>query len=141
MPGRYAEIIGVGAPLTGEQLLESGAAAEIGSMLAQLAVIDGAVRSTSWNDPPRLGSDVDAAIADTADGPAVTSAREALDRIEELMTTLADRFDGMALDEWNRTAESAHGPLSMNELAQGAVRVAAERLLATERAIRGAARN
>ena len=40
MPRRYAEIIGVGEPLTGEQLLESGAGTEIGSMLAQLMGFD-----------------------------------------------------------------------------------------------------
>ena len=121
MPRRYREIIGARAPLSGELQGESGVGAEIGSMMAQLAVIDDAVRSTTWNDPPRLGSDVVAAIADTAEGPDVASAHEALDRIEHLTTTLADRLDAMALDEWNRTAESDQGPLSINELAQGAV--------------------
>lgn len=135
MPRRYAEALELAAPKTAHEVFHL-AADHIGALLAQLAVIDDAVHRTSDHEADRLGAEVDSAIADRGRGLPVDRVETALAEIERVTSALADRLDGLSAGDWNRSAPTPTATYSITELAQGAVRVAAERLRATERSIR-----
>ncbi len=137
MPRRFAEALELAAPKTAQQVIHL-AAEDIGALLAQLAVLDEAVHTTVDHDADPLGADVDAAVADRGRGLPVEDAPTALAEIEVVTSRLADRLDSLSADGWNRSASSPSARYEVTDLARGAVRVAAERLRTTERAVQSA---
>lgn len=144
MPRRFTEALELAAPRTPDEVIGL-VASDIGALLGQLGVLDEAIHTTADHIADPLPVTVDQAVADAGGGngaivsdAVLSGAREALDAIEVVTQRIADRLDRLSADDWNRAAYSPTTAYTLTELAQGAVRVAADRLRVTERAISAA---
>ena len=142
MPRRWTDALHVPAPKNIEDFFtvpgpdDVSAAEDTGATLALVSILETAIRTTSYNTPEALGSDVVGAMANTGSGPWPTSASAALDSIEALMEGVAERLEKLNTNDWGKTASTPQGSVTLTDLARGAVRVTADRLARTERTIR-----
>jgi len=142
MPRRWEQALRVQPPKNIEDFYtlegSSGqsAASDVGAALEQVRVLADAIRTTSYNEPEVLGSEVEAAMSDSGSGPWPASAAEALEHIEALMNTLGDRLEALHSRDWAKRARMASGDVSIEQLGQATTRVLATRLSRVERTIR-----
>lgn len=104
-----------------------------GAFLAQVETIAAAIGRTLHDSDSMLEADVESAMANACSGP--PAGPDALASIEALMEQLGNRLDALSSSDWSRTAMAPGGPVSIDSLAKGAVRVASERLRAVEGAV------
>lgn len=142
MPRRWADALYVAPPKNIEDFFAEvgpdgvSAAEDAGATLALVGILQDAIRTTSYNSPEALGSEVVAAMANNGSGPWPPSAADATESIEALMESLAERLDALHTSDWGKSASTPDGSVTLTELLRGAVRVAAERLARAERTIR-----
>lgn len=147
MPRRWKDAIRVDPPKDIEQFFNistaDGNPAElVGAVLAQLKVLDDAIRTTSYNVPEAVPAEAAAAAQNLGSGPWPASASEARDELTKTFGLLEERLRQLHTNDWNKSAPVDGSPgqrLSVIQLAQGAARVAATTLPLVERAIRNAA--
>lgn len=148
MPRRWKEALYLPPPKSIDDVFTEAdpngicVAEEAGAMLAMLAVLEPAIRTTSYNDPELLTTEVQAAVKNDGAGPWPSSAKDALQSIEERFESLIDLVNSLNPRDWTKSASiksptgpSVSGRLTMTELIQGASRVSAERLARAEKAV------
>ncbi len=141
MPRRWKDALRVPAPKNIDDFFTvegpDGTAAEhVGAAIAQIRTLRDAIRTTSYNVPEPLGTEVAAAAANSGSGAWPTSASEGLADLTAEMEGLKEQLDGLKPHDWNKSADAGRTTLSVLKLAQGASRVGAERLGIVERTIR-----
>lgn len=143
MPRRWKEALSVAPPKNIEDFYaKSGpsgdsAASDVGAALEQVRVLADAVRTTSYNDPSPLSSEVETALKDEGTGPWPPTADAALDQIEVLMEELGDRLEALQPNDWAKRASTPSGTdVSIEQLGQATTRVLATRLARVAQTIR-----
>jgi len=130
----------------------NGSAAEhIGAVVAQLAVLSNAIRTTSYNVPEPIAPEAASAAKNLGSGPWAATATEGMAQLQASFEELLARLKQLNPHDWNKSANVLTGAapvdgvsprssesLTVLQLAQGASRVAAERLPLAERAITAA---
>ncbi len=146
MPRRWKDAIRVDPPKDIEDFFNvstsSGNPAElVGNVVAQLKILEDAIRTTSYNIPETLPVEAIAAAKNLGSGPWPSSAADARDELTAAFNALEERLRGLNTHDWAKSAtvEGGGDSLSVLQLAQGASRVAATALPLVERAIREAA--
>lgn len=116
---------------------DAGSIAEhLGAAIAQLRILRGAIRTTGYNVPQTLEPEVVAAAANTGSGPWPGSAKEAMAEIKEELDAMKAELELIGVRDWKKEAPAGATSLSVLALAQGASRVAADRLNIVERLVR-----
>jgi len=116
---------------------DQGSIAEhLGAAIAQLRVLRHAVRTTSYNMPEELDSEVVSAVANKGSGPWPKSTKEGLAELFEELDALKSELDQISTSGWKKTAKAGNTSLTLIAIAQGASRVAADRLTIVERLVR-----
>lgn len=118
---------------------EGSVAEHLGATLAQLRLLRGAIRTTAYNVPEPLDPAVLAAAANRGSGPWPESAKSGLSDLAEEIEELKGELDRVSVRDWNKTAPAGDQSISLIQLAQGASRVAADRLSVVERLVRSLA--
>jgi hypothetical protein len=142
MPRRWKDALRVTPPKSVDDYFSvagddgTTAAEHVGATLAQLELLSDAIRTTSYNIPEPLGSEVAAAVANNGSGPWPATAAEGLASLTALFETLHDQLTKVNTSDWNKSADSGRTTLTVVALAQGVSRVAADRLAIVERTIR-----
>ena len=141
MPRRWKDAMRVAPPKSIDDYFtvdgEHGSAAEhVGAVIAQLSTLSDAIRTTSYNVPEPLTSAVVAAASNTGSGPWPESASAGLAELTSLFETLTTQLEQLNPRDWNKSADAGSTMLTVLALAQGASRVAADRLAIVERTIR-----
>jgi len=144
MPRRWKDALKLPPPKSVEDYFtlegEAGTPAEhLGAAIAQLRLIGEAIRTTSYNVPESLGAEVTSAVDDQSSGPWPSSAHGGLDDLVELCEGIEARLSDLSAGDWNKSASTPGGDLTILALAQGASRVAANRLAIFERTVRALA--
>ena len=141
MPRRWKDALSVPKPkdiddyftLTGD---DGTAAEHVGAAIAQLVILREAIRTTSYNIPEPLETSVTAAVDNTGSGPWPPSVDEGLTELTEQFERLLAQLKSLNPSDWNKSADAGNRTLTISALAQGASRVAADRLAIVERTIR-----
>lgn len=116
---------------------DAGSIAEhCGAAITQLHLLRSAIRTTTYNVPEPLGPEVAVAAANTGTGPWPSSAAEAMAELNSELDLMKVELDSIKTREWTKTAQAGSTSLSVLALAQGASRVAADRLNIVERLVR-----
>ena len=141
MPRRWKDAMRVAPPKNIDDYFavngEHGSAAEhLGAVIAQLSTLSDAIRTTSYNVPEPLTSSVVSAASNTGSGPWPQSASAGLAELTDLFETLTGQLQQLNPRDWNKSADAGSTMLTVLALAQGASRVAADRLAIVERTIR-----
>lgn len=148
MPRRWKDAIRVDPPKNIEDYFNvsgpDGNPAElVGAVIAQLKILDDAIRTTSYNIPETLPPEAAAAAQNLGSGPWPASAGDARDQLTEAFENLEARLRQLNTHDWTKSARvepsETGATLSVLQLAQGASRVAATALPIVERSIRDAA--
>lgn len=157
MPRRWKDAIRVEAPKNIEDYFtvagpDGSAAEHVGAVVAQLTILSNAIRTTSYNVPEPLPPEAAIAVKNGGSGPWPATASDALSQLRIAFEGLEDQLKTLKSHDWNKSANVLTGgtpvdgvpsrsgeSLTVLQLAQGASRVAAERLPVVERAIRSAA--
>lgn len=156
MPRRWKDAIRVDPPKNIDDYFNvsgsDGNPAEIvGAVVAQLKILDDAIRTTSYNIPEALPPEAGAAVKNLGTGPWPANAAEARDQLTEAFGNLEARLRQLNTHDWKKSAtvlsvttlpdgtqRDSGETLSVLQLAQGASRVAATALPIVERTIRDA---
>jgi len=142
MPRRWKDVLRVAPPKNIDDYFSvagddgTTAAEHVGAALAQLELLSNAIRTTSYNIPEPLGSEVAAAVQNDGSGPWPATAAEGLDALTTLFEAMHDQLTKVNTSDWNKSADAGRTTLTVVALAQGASRVAADRLAAVEQTIR-----
>lgn len=157
MPRRWKEAIRVDPPKNIEDYFtvagtDGSAAEQVGAVIAQLKILSNAIRTTSYNVPEPLPPEAAVAVENRGSGPWPETAADALAQLREIFTVLEEQLGALKPHDWNKSANVLTGTtpvdgvptpsaqsLTVLQLAQGASRVAADRLPLVERIIRNAA--
>lgn len=116
---------------------DSGSIAEhIGAAIAQLQILHPALRTTSYNVPEPLEPNVAAAVANQGSGPWPSSAKDGLADLFNELDAIKSELEGINVRDWTKTTQAGSTTLSLLAIAQGASRVAANRLAIVERLVR-----
>jgi len=142
MPRRWAAALYPASTATDDTFTRPGAdglsaAQHTGAMLAQVDLLAGAIRATSFNRDELLGPEILAAMADEGSGPEADSVGAALEAIDAAMDALATKLESLSTSDWNTDARTVDGKVTLVALVQGAARVAVERLRKTELTVGG----
>lgn len=143
MPRRWASAFQVTPSTSIDEVLaltgEDGAtvAEHTGAFLAQVRTLTDAIRKTRYSSGEEVDADVEAAVSNSGSAQGPPAGADAIDAIEALMQELANTLEALSSSDWTKTAVAPSGTISIAALAQGAVRVAAERLRVVERAVGG----
>ena len=158
MPRRWRDAIRVDAPKNIDDFFASpgpdgvSAAEHTGAAIAQLNVLSRAIRTTSYRTPEPLGSEVAAAVHNLGSGPWPETASDALTQLDAIFEEIKTQLEQLHTNDWTKSAQvtsagppsdgvaNAGGPVSVLQLAQGASRVAAERLSLADRILRTVSR-
>lgn len=159
MPRRWREAIRVEPPKNIDDFFavpgpEGPSAAEhVGAVIAQLKVLDDAIRTTSYNTPETLSAEAAAAVINAGSGPWPATASDGLRQLDEVFAALEERLKGLNTYDWTKSASVASSgtpadgvpstgdtKLSVLELAQGTSRVAATHLSLAEKTLRAVSR-
>lgn len=143
MPRRWNDGLRVSPPKNIDEYFtvagDRGTAAEhAGAAIAQLSILRDAIRTTSYNLPESLPTEVVSAAANAASGPWPESAGDALAELTEIFETLEKQLKQLNPRDWNKSADAGSAMMTVLALAQGASRVAADRLAIVEETIRTA---
>ncbi len=142
MPRRWTDALYVAPPKNIEDFFTVdgpdgvSAAEDAGATIALVTILQDAVRTTSYNEPEALGSEVMSAMANTGSGSWPASSVDALEQIEALMEAFASRLEALTTSDWGKSARTPDGTATLTDVARGAVRVTADRLARAERTIR-----
>jgi len=150
MPRRWKDALYVQPPKNIEDYFsvegpEGTMAEHVGAAIAQIRVLRGAVRTTSYNVPDPLEPEVLVAVGDKGSGPWPKSANEGLTDLLAEYEALKAEFDNLKPSDWNKSADlkpqdgdkTAHGrSFTIVDLARAVSRVSAERLGKVERTVR-----
>lgn len=116
---------------------DQGSIAEhMGAATAQIRILRGAIRTTTYNNPEPVEAEVVAAAANAGSGPWPSNAKEGLAAFNDEIEKLQAELDNVGVRDWNKTARAGNSSVSLLGLAQGASRVAADRLAIVERLVR-----
>ncbi|MDW3178572.1 MAG: hypothetical protein R8J94_14360 [Acidimicrobiia bacterium] len=141
MPRRWKEAFHVPAPKSVDEVFTiagpdgTSPAEHLGATISMITTLADAIRTTSYSVPEPLGPEVGAAVANAGSGPWPDSAHEGLDSLISLMERLLEQLEQLSPSDWNRSADSGTQTYTVLALAQGASRVAAERLAKVDRLI------
>ena len=140
MPRRWKDGLRVQPPLNIDDFFSvdggSGSAAEhLGAAIVQLTTISEAIRTTSYNVPEALSTEVVTAVSNTGSGPWPSSAKAGLQEITSIVEKLTEQMEQLNPRDWNKSADAGSTMLTVLALAQGASRVAADRLAIVDRTI------
>ncbi|MFT7475616.1 MAG: hypothetical protein ACI81L_002555 [Verrucomicrobiales bacterium] len=142
MPRRWKDALRVAPPKNIDDYFSvagddgTTAAEHVGATIAQLDLLSSAIRTTSYSIPEPLGSEVAAAVANNGSGPWPATAAEGLAALTSQFEALHEQLTKVSMSDWNKSADSGRTTLTVVALAQGASRVAADRLAVVERTIR-----
>lgn len=144
MPRRWKDAMHLPPPKSAEDYFTlegpDGTPAEhLGAAIAQLRLINDAIRTTSYNVPESVGPDVQSAVADQGSGPWPSSAHGGLSDLVEQFEAIGERLGALSASDWNKSASAPSGNLTVLAIAQGASRVAANRLAIFERTLQALA--
>ena len=116
---------------------DDGSIAEhIGAAITQLRTLRPALRTTAYNNPEPLDSEVAAAAANLGSGPWPSSTRAGLDELFSELDAIAGELETINTQDWNKTTNAGSTSLTLLQIAQGTSRVAANRLAIVERLVR-----
>ena len=116
---------------------DDGSIAEhIGAAITQLRTLRPALRTTAYNNPEPLDSEVAAAAANLGSGPWPSSTRAGLDELFSELDAIAGELEAINTQDWNKTTNAGSTSLTLLQIAQGTSRVAANRLAIVERLVR-----
>ena len=119
---------------------DKGSVAEhMGAAIAQLRVLRGAIRTTTYNVPEPLEPEVLTAVANQGSGPWPKNAKSGLAELGEEIEALKAELDLISTRDWQKTAPAGDRSITLMALAQGTTRVAADRLSIAERLVRSLA--
>lgn len=113
----------------------TSAAEHLGAAISMLTTLADAVRTTTYNVPDQLGTEVAAAVRNVGTGPWPESADAGLSKLIATVEQLHEQLQQLSPSDWNKSADSGTETFTVLALAQGASRVAAERLAAVDRII------
>ena len=108
---------------------------EMGATVAQITILNEAVRNTSYIDPEPLPELVIEAMANKLDGQRPASAAAGLSKIMALNVEVYGRFTELRLVDWKKEAAWGSHVVSITDLARGVSRVNAERLARASRVL------
>ena len=138
MPRRWKDALHVPAPKTIEDIhLTPGSdgisvAEHLGATIAMTRILQDAIRTTSYNIPEPLRPEVAAAVQNSGSGPWPETAQVGLASLTAAMEELLDQLKRLSPHDWNKSADAGRETFSILKLAQGASRVAADRLMAVD---------
>ncbi len=141
MPRRWKEAMHVPPPNNIDDLFTvagpdgTSAAEHLGATISQLTILIDAIRTTSYNVPESLGTEVAAAVHNAGSGPWPESAQAGVTKLTAVMEQMLRQLQQLTPSDWNKSADSGTETLTVLALAQGASRVAAEGLAAVDRII------
>lgn len=141
MPRRWKEALHVAPPKSIDEVFSepgpdgSSAAEHMGAAIAMTEALIDAIRTTAYNVPEPLGPEAATAIHNAGSGPWPASPHVALNTLDGLMEDLLEQLKRLSPSDWNKSADAGSETFTILALAQGASRVAAERLNAVERII------
>lgn len=141
MPRRWKDALKVPPPKNIDDIFNQQAgdgstiAEQLGAAIEQLSTLREAIRTTSYNIPEELGSEVASAARNLGSGPWPSTAAEGLTDLERLFDEILAQLKAMPASDWNKSADAGRESLTVLALAQGVSRVAAERLAAVERLV------
>lgn len=118
----------------------TSAAEHLGAAISMITILVDAVRTTSYNVPEPLGPEVATAVHNAGSGPWPDSAETGVSSLTTTTEQLLEQLQQLSPSDWNKSADSGTETFTVLALAQGASRVAAERLAAVDRIIGGLAR-
>ena len=134
MPRRWKEALRVSAPKNIDEVFTSAgpdgisAAEHMGAAISMVQVLANAIRTTSYNVPETLGTEVASAALNAGSGPWPNSAHDGLSELTTLMEQIGEQLSQLSPSDWNRSADSGTQTFTILALAQGVTRVTAERL-------------
>lgn len=146
MPRRWKDALRVPAPKNIDEVFTTAgpdgttAAEHVGAAIAQAQLLSEAIRTTSYNMPQALDPAVAAAVKNVGTGPWPESAEAGLDNLVNTMEGLHAQLEQLTPHDWNKSADAGRETLSIISLAQGASRVAADRLAAVDKIVTALAR-
>lgn len=146
MPRRWKEALHVPAPKSIEDVFTmegpdgTSAAEHLGAAIASSATLLGALRTTSYNIPEPLGADVASAAHNAGSGPWPKTAADGLAELTSTLEATLAKLQELTPSDWNKSADAGNESFTVLALAQGASRVAADRLAAVDRIISTLAR-
>lgn len=108
---------------------------EMGATIAQVTILNEAVRTTSYIEPEPLPEFTIEAIADQLDGPRPASAAAGLSKITAINVEAYGRLTDLRLVDWKKEATWGSHVVSITDLARGVSRVNAERLARASRVL------
>ncbi len=111
------------------------AAEDAGAVLAQVAVLADAIRTTSYNQPEALGAEVVSALRNAGSGPWPSTAGAALENLTSMFENLSGRLGDLRPADWNKSASTPEGSITLIELVRAVARVSADRLARVERTV------
>jgi hypothetical protein len=138
MPRRWKDALHVPAPKNIEDsyLTPGGdglsVAEHLGATIVMIQILQDAIRTTSYNIPEPLRLEVATAVRNNGSGPWPETAEAGLNTLSTAMEELLDQLKGLSPHDWNKSADAGRETLSILKLAQGASRVAADRLMAVD---------
>ncbi len=141
MPRRWKDALHLPPPKNIEEVFTTvgpdgvSAAEDCGAVLAQVATLTNAIRTTSYNAPEALDSTVVAALANQGSGPWPATAGAALENLTAAFENLDNRLKDLKANDWNKTAPTPSGSISLIDLVRGVARVSADRLARVERTV------
>lgn len=101
---------------------------ELGAAIRQVAILEEAIRATSYIEPEPLPDLVLEAMADELDGPRPSSATAGLAELTKLNDDIYERLSNLRMVDWKREARWGSEVISLTDLTRGVSRVNAERL-------------
>lgn len=146
MPRRWKDALHVPAPKNIDDVFTMegpngvSAAEHLGAAISLSRIVLDALRTTSYNIPEPLGPDVAAAVQNSGSGAWPATAAEGLADLTKTMEDLLEKLQELTPSDWNKSADSAGQSFTVLALAQGASRVAADRLTAVDQIITALAR-
>lgn len=116
---------------------DDGSIAEhLGAAIAQLRILRPALRTTAYNVPEALDSEVAAAAANLGSGPWPTSTKAGLADLFAELDAIKTELESINTRDWAKQAQAGSTSVTLLQLAQGTSRVAADRLTKVERLVR-----
>lgn len=146
MPRRWKDALHLPAPKNIDEVFSSPGpdgttvAEHVGAAIAQLQILCDAIRTTSYNVPESLPPEAATAVMNVGSGPWPKSAAAGIDQLLEVVEKLHEQLLLLTPHDWNKSADAGRETLSILRMAQGASRVAADRLGATDRVVSALAR-